>query len=124
MLLQPKVAVGGMEVLVSGTVVSYGFQYVDIHPIANTPYHVRIFYEPPVPGGSPSLAVTQVPNETQVRLTNFDYQTGIGTSAPIYIADWLGRRLYLSLVAHLLGAATSGTRVLHYTIHNGEAAHG
>jgi hypothetical protein len=115
-----KIVVGGFDALTSGTVVSYGWQPIDIYPVENI-YHVRVSFESQ-PGQAASIFTNQLPgNETQVRLVNFDLPAGAATSAPIYVANWQGRKMYFSVASYLVGQGQTACRLTHFTFYLGEA---
>lgn len=120
MLRQPKIVVQNeLDILVSGSVISYGWQIVDIYPISETPFHIRLIFEVNSLA-PPAITTANAPNETQIKMTNFDQPNGIGTSAPLHIANWMDRKMYLSLATAFIGTGPTATRITHYTIHQGE----
>jgi hypothetical protein len=120
-MLDPKIVIAGKDVLAAGTVISYGWQSIDLYPVGSTPYHVRLTFTVNSLA-PPSISSAQAPNsETQVTLTNFDLPGGIGTSAPIYVANYAGRKMYLSLAVWFFGAGETATRTTVFTFYQGEA---
>lgn len=86
-----KVAVGGFDLLVSGTTVSFGYQTVDIYPVDPT-FSVRIVYRT-VPNVPATIVVDQsIRNQAQLIATNIDQPTGSAAGAPIHIANWNGKK--------------------------------
>ena len=114
-----KIVVGGFDVIATGSVISYGWQTIDLYPVDNT-YHCRLMFEFQL-GQVASVFINQLPgNQTQIRLINFDVSTGMAASAPLYVANWQLRKMYLSLACYMLGEGQTGTRVTHFTFHLGE----
>jgi hypothetical protein len=120
MLQNPRIDVDGRTVLVTGTVISYGVQSVDIYPTGTPPYHVRLRFEVD-PSRPSNVRTEQLPSahQTLVHLTNFDSTLGIGTSEPMHIANWMGDGLYLSVLVYIVGEGPSVTRLTSYTVLKG-----
>ena len=80
-----KIVVGGFDVLATGTVLSYGWQPIDIYPVDPT-YHVRILFESQ-PNQPATITINQLPGSlTQIKAVNFDSSSGSSTSTPAHIA--------------------------------------
>jgi hypothetical protein len=59
-------------------------------------------------------------NETVVRLVNFDSPTGVATTSPLYVANWNGRKMYLSLISYIVGQGATAGRQTQFTFLSGE----
>lgn len=116
-----RIVIGGLDAVTSGTVVSYGWQPIDLYPVDNV-YHVRLSFESQA-GQPPAIFTNQLPgNETQVKLVNFDAPTGFATSTPLHVANWQGRKMYFSVASYLLGQGQTAARLTYFTFYLGEAA--
>jgi len=118
-----KIVAGGLDVIVTGSVISYGWQTIDIYPV-DTNYRVSLVFESK-PNQSSLITINQIPGgQTVVTLSNFDSQSGLATSAPLHVANWMGRKMYLSLVCYYFGQGETGTRLTQFTFTSGEAVNG
>ena len=116
-----RIVVGGFDVIASGTVVSYGWQPIDIYPVGQPPlYHVRLVFETEAEKPA-SVFINQMPgNQTLLRLINYDQAFGASTKESMHVANHLGRKLYLSFATHIIGVGATATRVTSYTFYLGE----
>jgi hypothetical protein len=114
----PKVTIAGFEVIATGTVVSFGWQSIDVYPVDQI-YHVRISFESKANEASAAYINQPGPGQTIIRLINFD-APGRATAAPLYVANWKGRKMFLSILCQMMGEGATGTRVTAYTFYSGE----
>jgi hypothetical protein len=87
----PQIEINGQKVLSSGTVVSYGNQSIDIHPLP-TPYQdytVRVTFQQKVGEGATIGFSPASASLFSINLINFDSPTLSGSSAPIHILHGL-----------------------------------
>jgi hypothetical protein len=117
----PQIKIDGADVLAQGVVVSYGNQPIDIYPLPPPfdQYQVRLIFTQDTSRKSTATFATITPNLFQVTFTNFDEPVGVGTSYPIYIANYNLRKVMLSARISLLGFPPVGTRTVWFTIVDG-----
>jgi hypothetical protein len=122
MIIQPRIVVSGNDILCSGTVISYGWQTVDLYPIAAAAYHVRLLFETQNDVGPATIIqqTTNTPSEVALKLINFDVLS-VSSATPIHVGSYLNRKMYLSLFVHFTGVGAKGTRETAFTFYLGEA---
>jgi hypothetical protein len=118
-----KIVVGGFDVLATGTVISFGWQPVELYPFDEI-FRVQLLFETVAGQEKAAISVTHLPNLMQIRLINFDVVSGVGTGNPIYSTVRQGRKMYFSAYSFLAGPPATGLRLTAFTFHLGEAVSG
>ena len=121
-----RAKVGGRDVLVSGTVIAYGNDTIEIYPVEGDEYKVEIVFEDEPsatdaanpPPGSRSTGISA--KHLRWTLVGFSNPLGSGTTQAVEIGAHIGRRLYLSLTVHTIGVPEK-IRLVNFEFLLGEA---
>jgi hypothetical protein len=117
----PVFRIDGQQVYASGTIVSPAAKAVDMYPLPApyTEYRIELVFTtvPNQPGGATPLTVG--PNHFRILLQNVDQVLGTSNTVPIYVANYMGRRVILNFTTYVIGAGATALRTTHYTLSDG-----
>jgi hypothetical protein len=120
--LDKKVESGPAQVIDYGTIISFAGNPISLH---YKDLGISIVFEFKTDSDNRGTYVdSSMPEEGTLRLAlfNFDDRFGAGTTKPMRIGKYEGRRLYLQLRVYSL--AGTGDKTLHYTVYKGEEVAG
>jgi hypothetical protein len=118
--LNPKIIVGNDFVVASGSLCFPASQTITLEPIplGQSALSLELVFETDTTQGQIIYPKVIPPTVVRLRILNFDNALGTATTKPVEIG-WVGeprRKMFMYLVARLIGTATDGVRLLDYTI--------
>jgi hypothetical protein len=112
--LQIKTA--GRDVIAAGTVITGDNKSLEFQLA-----HLRIVFSFASDGGVPRMESSSSSNAAlNLTLYNFNNSIGVGTTSPLEIGTFNGRRLWLSYIIYAL--TPDSTKTVHYTFMVGDPA--
>jgi hypothetical protein len=122
MLNQPRITVGGQEVVASGVVTAQNLrQPIEIYPFPGWQFFIRLSFESEANATPQVFSTTQLgQNGFDLKFVNFDNPLGASTSNPIWVANSQGFKHYLNVASHLIGQGDASSRIVYFTLYRGE----
>ena len=120
-MLDVKITVGGSSILASGSLVSTANQTIEFHPFPSPidTYKISLVFKVDF-AGPPSFNSVIVDNSHySITAVNAWGPAVSSTKVPIYVANYLGRKILFHFATSTIGEGNTATRLVHYVFFDG-----